>query len=719
MPAGRPGGCETPAVTDVLAPAELPAVGGRTVEGLDPEQSAAVLADRGPVCILAGAGTGKTRAVTHRIAHLVDSGQVAPKQVLAVTFTARAAGEMRTRLRALGADGVQARTFHAAALRQLGYFYPRAYGVGVPPLVQTKVRLVAEAASRLRLPTGRAELRDLTSEVEWAKSSLLTPVGYPAAAAAAGRGGTAGVTPEQVGRLYAAYEEVKGRSGQLDFEDLLLLTAGVIEEHGDVAEELRAQYRTFVVDEYQDVTPLQQRVLDAWLGDRDDLTVVGDAAQTIYSFTGASPRWLLDFPRRFPAATVVRLVRDYRSTPQVVALANAVLAAAASTVSAARVQLVGQRQPGPEPQFLERDSEPEEAREVARRAAGLIAAGMPASQIAVLYRINAQSEVYEAALAAAGVPYLVRGGERFFDRPEVREAVLLLRGAARAAAAADTPAGLVEQVHEALADRWRPDAPPPQTARAEAERWGNVAAVVRLAEDLAAGDPAAGLDRLVGELEERASSQHVPTVDGVTLASLHAAKGLEWDAVFCVGVVEGTLPLVHAVDPEAVEEERRLLYVGVTRARVHLTLSWALARAEGGRRTRRPSRFLDGLLAAPVGHPASASPASGERREHRERRPASCRVCGRPLTAAVERRLRRCETCPSDLDEELFDRLRSWRSAKARELAQPAFCVFTDATLTAIAEAKPATRQDFFGIPGLGKVKIDKYAGDVLEILAG
>jgi len=680
-------------------------------ETLDPEQLAVVTAPRGPVCVLAGAGTGKTRAITSRIAALVASGEAPAGSVLAVTFTSRAAGEMRARLRALGAGGVQARTFHAAALRQLSYFWPRAFGGGaMPELVETKVRLVGEAAARLGHRLGRTELRDLTGEVEWAKSTLLTPASYGEQAAAAGRTGIAGLTAEQVGRIYAGYEEVKQRGGRLDFEDLLLLTAGCLEEHADVADEMRARYRTFVVDEYQDVTPLQQRLLDAWLGDRDDLTVVGDPAQTIYSFTGASPRWLLEFPRRFPAATVVRLVRDYRSTPQVVGLANRVLAGAASEVSAARVQLVGQRPAGPAPVFLESDSEPEEARGVAARVRRLLDAGTPASEVAVLFRVNAQSEAYEAALGAAGIPYLVRGGERFFARPEVREAVLLLRGAARAADPA-APAGLVARVQETLADRWRADSPPPQTARAEAERWGNVAALVRLAEDLAAADPAAGLPQLVAELEERSASAHAPTVDGVTLASLHAAKGLEWDAVFLVGLVDGTLPLVHASSDEEIEEERRLLYVGITRARVHLTLSWALARSEGGRRGRRPSRFLADLVA---GRAAGAGTGA---RGGRVRQPATCRVCGRTLTDAAERRLRRCTGCPSGMDEQVYERLRVWRADKARALSQPAYCVFTDATLTALAEARPSSDADLSGIPGIGAVKVAKFGAEVLEIV--
>ncbi|MDP9408568.1 MAG: ATP-dependent helicase, partial [Actinomycetota bacterium] len=588
-----------------LAPSRPPLASGatgpeRVLAGLDPEQRAAVLAARGPVCILAGAGTGKTRTITHRIAHGVLTGQVPAGQLLAVTFTARAAGELRGRLRALGVGAggaggdvpVQARTFHAAALRQLGYFHPRVVGGALPELVDSKVRLVATAAARCRLSVDRTAVRDLASEVEWAKATLVVPEAYAAAATAAGR-----ETPrpsEEVARVYAAYEEVKRAQGVLDFDDLLLLTAAMIEQHRDVADELRARYRHFVVDEYQDVNPLQQRLLDAWLGGRDDLCVVGDAQQTIYSFTGASPSYLLGFSRRYPGATVVRLVRDYRSTPQVVGLANGVLATArrASRDVHARLELVAQRPDGPDPVFAEYDDEPAEAAGVAKRAAALLAAGVPASEIAVLYRVNAQSEAYEKALADAGVPYVVRGGERFFDRPEVRQAVLLLRGAARSA---DVPADLVEAAVEALtAAGWTPGSPP--AGGAALERWQSLAALAALAEDVAAAQPGVGLEALVREVDERAAAQHAPTVEGVTLASLHAAKGLEWDAVFLVGLVDGTLPLVHAATDEQVEEERRLLYVGVTRAREHLHASWALARQPGGQRRRRPSRFLDGLL---------------------------------------------------------------------------------------------------------------------------
>jgi DNA helicase-2/ATP-dependent DNA helicase PcrA len=687
--------------------------------GLDPEQREAVLAARGPVCILAGAGTGKTRTITHRIAHGVLTGQVPAGQLLAVTFTARAAGELRGRLRALGVGAggrggdvpVQARTFHAAALRHLSYFHPRVVGGAMPELVDSKIRLVATAAARCRLTVDRTAVRDLASEVEWAKATLVVPEAYAAAAAAAGR--ETPRSPEEVARVYAAYEEVKRAQGVLDFDDLLLLTAAMIEQHRDVADELRARYRHFVVDEYQDVNPLQQRLLDAWLGGRDDLCVVGDAQQTIYSFTGASPSYLLDFSRRFPGARVVRLVRDYRSTPQVVRLANGVLAAAgrAGGPASARLQLVAQRPAGPEPVFTEYADEPAEAAGVAARAAALIAAGVPASEIAVLYRVNAQSEAYEKALADAQVPYVVRGGERFFERPEVRQAVLLLRGAARSA---DAPAGLVEAAVEALtAAGWMPGAPP--AGGAALERWQSLAALAALAEDVAAAQPGAGLEALVREIEERAAAQHAPTVEGVTLASLHAAKGLEWDAVFLVGLVDGTLPLVHAVTDVQVEEERRLLYVGVTRAREHLYLSWALARQPGGQRRRRPSRFLDGLL--PRGASAgSGAPPVGSRRRERSG-PATCRVCGRPLAKGAERKLRRCEGCPVSVDEALFDRLRDWRADRAKEQGHPAYVVFTDATLTAIAEARPASVAELVAIPGIGQSKLDRYGEDVLALI--
>ena len=408
--------------------------------GLDDEQRAAVGAPRGPVCVLAGAGTGKTRTITRRIAHLVRAGHVAPGQVLAVTFTARAAGEMRTRLRVLGVSGVQARTFHAAALRQLRYFWPRVVGGEQWQLLEGKLRIVGQAAARARAGTDAASLRDLAGEIEWAKASLISPDDYPAVTARAQRDIPAPAA--QVAEVYRTYEELKNAAQVLDFDDLLLHTTAVLEEHGTVAEEFRDRYRCFVVDEYQDVTPLQQRLLDAWLGGRDDLTVVGDANQTIYSFGGASPRPLLEFTRRYPDATVVRLERDYRSTPEVVALANRVIGAARGRPAGSRLKLIGQRPSGPEPRFAEFDDEAVEAEAVARRVRELLDGGVSASELAILYRVNAQSEVYEQALTEAGVPYQVRGGERFFSRPEVRRAMTAVRAPRRSGRSPRTRPGV-------------------------------------------------------------------------------------------------------------------------------------------------------------------------------------------------------------------------------------------------------------------------------------
>jgi DNA helicase-2/ATP-dependent DNA helicase PcrA len=664
---------------------------------LDPEQRAAAEAVSGPVCVLAGAGTGKTRTITHRAAYGVLTGAVPAGALLAVTFTARAAGEMRTRLRQLGVEGVQARTFHAAAMKQLGYFWPKVVGGAPPQLLTNKFQLVASAASRNGLRPGASEIRDLLSEIEWATCTLTTPERY--AAAAVGR--TPPFDVAQVASVYESYRDLKTQQGLADFDDMLLYTAGILEDHADVAAEFRDRYRSFVVDEYQDVTPLQQRLLDAWLGGRQDLCVVGDAQQTIYSFTGATPSYLLGFRARYPQATEVRLVRDYRSTPEVVDLANRVLAAVPG-----KLELRAMRPEGPAPVFEEHPDEAAEASAVAQRCAKLIANGVPAGEIAVLYRINAQSAAYEAALSDASVPYVIRGGERFFERQEVREAMLLLRGQARALD--DLPPALPDAVASVLAVKgWTPE--PPASSGAVRDRWESLAALHRLSVDHADLD----LPAFVAELEERAAAQHAPAVDGVTLASLHAAKGLEWDAVFLVGLADGTLPLVHADTPGQVEEERRLLYVGITRAREHLSLSWALARSPGGRATRRPSRFLDGLIVGVV----PAAPAARSPRTRRGSAPITCRVCGAVLNAAVDKKLGRCADCPSDRDDALFEALRTWRADRARDLGQPAYCVFTDATLAAIAERKPADVAELVTIPGIGQAKLDKFGADVLALV--
>ncbi|HWG24720.1 ATP-dependent DNA helicase UvrD2 [Actinospica sp.] len=715
--------------------------------GLDREQREVARALHGPVCVLAGAGTGKTRAITHRIAYGVATGAFQANQLLAVTFTARAAGEMRGRLRGLGAGTVQARTFHSAALRQLQYFWPQTVGGPPPRILESKISLVAEAAAACRIKTDRAALRDLASEIEWCKSTQTAPEDYGTAVAKAQK--VPPREPAEVSRVYAAYEEHKRDRGFIDFEDVLLLTIGVLESKPNVADQVRSQYRHFVVDEYQDVNPLQQRLLDQWLGQRDSLCVVGDASQTIYSFTGATPEYLLGFPDRYPDATVIRLVRDYRSTPQVVGVANALLGAipqdtqAGRRAARARLELVAQRHAGPPAGYTEYPDEAAEAEGVAENIRTLIERGARPAEIAVLFRINAQSEVYEQALADRGVPYVVRGIERFFDRPEVRQAVLLLRGAARSSGAAEggsagsaagdsaggdgSMEGLAATVRAVLSGNgWSPKAPA-GSGRAR-EQWESLAALAALAEEHEAGHPRAGLVEFVRELEERAAVQHAPVVDGVTLASLHSAKGLEWDAVYLVGLTEGLMPITYAETDEQLEEERRLLYVGVTRARETLQLSWALARAPGGRASRRPSRFLDSLREAKAamadagaGGVVRRGSGRGPQEQGKSKRtgPVRCRVCGKALIEAVDRKLGRCADCPSDLDQALFERLREWRLAQATDQSVPAYVVFTDATLTAIAETRPTERSALARIPGVGAGKLERYADQVLAILTG
>ena len=701
---------------------EAPTSRDATITDLDDEQREAVLAARGPVCVLAGAGTGKTRTITRRIAHLVAAGHVAPHQVLAVTFTQRAAGEMRGRLRALGnncdgasAESVQAMTFHAAARRQLQYFWPRVVGDTRWRLLDTKFAVVAQAANRAGLSTSTDDVRDIAGEIEWAKASLISPEAYAGAVAQAGR--DIPFDAGKVATVYAGYESLKARRDEialLDFDDLLLHTAAAIENDAAVAQEFRDRYRCFVVDEYQDVTPLQQRVLDAWLGERDDLTVVGDANQTIYSFTGATPRYLLDFSRRFPDAAVVRLERDYRSTPQVVSLANRVIAAARGRMAGSKLHLVGQREPGPTPSFTEHPDEVAEAAAVATKIKHLTESGTAPAEIAVLYRINAQSEAYEEALTEAGVPFQVRGGEGFFGRQEIRQALLSLQRAAERDAG-PAGAGLPELVRAVLEPLGLTAEPPPGT-RAR-ERWEALTALAELVDDEVALRPSLDLRALVAELRRRADARHPPVVQGVTLASLHAAKGLEWDAVFLVGLADGTLPISHALahgpDSEPVEEERRLLYVGITRARMYLALSWALARTPGGRQTRRPSRFLNGI----------APQSRGEVTPNRPRRARGaaprCRVCNASLTTPPAIMLRRCESCPSDIDEQLLAELKDWRLRTSKEMSVPAYVVFTDNTLIAIAETLPTDDAALVAIPGIGARKLEQFGPDVLTMVNG
>lgn len=697
--------------------------------GLDPDQREAATAPMGPVCILAGAGTGKTRTITHRIKYLIDQGFVQPQKVLAVTFTSRAAGEMRDRLAKMGTPGVQARTFHSAALRQLRYFWPQVAGdMPWQLLDDKKFRVVAQAVRRVGLDTSKETIRDVMGEIEWAKATLAGADQYQAALREHGR--TAPLSAEKIVDCYHAYEDIKTTPDGLllDFDDLLIHTAGAMENSRAVAEEFRNQYRCFVVDEYQDVTPLQQRVLNAWLGDRDNLTVVGDANQTIYSFTGATPQYLMNFSRDYPEATVVRLQRDYRSTPQVVELANNVIGRAQGRIAGSRLKLIGQREDGPEPTFNQYDDEPMEApRATARSIKRLIDAGTPASEIAVLYRINAQSAVFEQALSEVGVAYQVRGGDGFYQRPEIRDAIAALVRVSRSSRTVPTLQGtnLLDLVKQVFAGLGMTDQEP-EGAGAR-ERWQSLRALFDLCKDIVHANTEVNIQALLGQLHTRQQAKHPPTLDGVTLASLHAAKGLEWDAVFLVGLTDGSLPIQHALNKfdrspaqgaEAIEEERRLFYVGITRAREHLELSWSLSRTEGGRRSRRRTRFLDELDIDVSDYSAEAQRSSRSSSSRSKRQQSKqCKGCTKPLHTDAERISGRCEECPVSADPALLEALRAWRLEMSREMTVPAFVIFSDATLLAIGEQQPTTPEELLQIPGIGEAKLNHFGEGILGIV--
>jgi DNA helicase-2/ATP-dependent DNA helicase PcrA len=542
------------------------------LDALDEAQRDAASTLRGPVCVLAGAGTGKTRVITHRIAHGVDTGAYSPKRVMAVTFTTKAAGEMRGRLRALGVEGVAARTFHAAALAQLNHFWPQIAGDTAPSIVSGKVRLLGQAADALRLRVDGATLRDVAARIEWRKTTMRSIE----QAARDRPDGIGGLDAGQLADLQNAYERVKDERRQLDFEDVLLACAGMLEAEPRVAAQVREQYRHFTVDEFQDVSPLQNRLLELWLGDRRDLCVVGDASQTIFSFAGADPRFLLEFADRYTDAHVVRLERNYRSDAAILDVANELMRGRPGAL-----HLHSDAEPGPQPTVTAYDDDIAEAEGIASRVASQVASGTDPHRIAILYRANAQSAPLLAALASKGIAASVLGGTRFFDLPEVRQALMALRGAA----VAPTEAGFVAAVRDVLRSLGLSDEPPP-AGGALREAWEARAALLRLAEDAPAGMT---LRRFTDDLLARAKDQHEPSLRTVTLATLHAAKGLEWEHVHLAGLAEGLLPISYATTFAAVDEERRLAYVGVTRAAKTLSLSWARTT---GHRERQRSRFL-------------------------------------------------------------------------------------------------------------------------------
>lgn len=656
------------------------------LEALDPDQRAVATQVAGPLAVLAGAGTGKTRAITYRIAYGSAVGAFDPSNVLAVTFTQRAAFEMRHRLAQLGVPKAQARTFHSAALRQLRHFWPTVVGGPLPDVIPHKASLVAASAARLGITIDRTNVRDIAAEVEWAKVSMIDAAHYASRVARLRRDVPAGLDAGDMARLLDVYEDAKNERGVIDFEDILIYLCGMLQERADVASIVRKQYRSFVVDEFQDVNLLQARLLDLWLGGRHDVCVVGDVAQTIYSFTGASPDYLTGFGRKHPGARIVELTRDYRSTPQIVSLANDVLAR--SSQREGTVRLSSQRDGGAQVAYRTYDDDRAEAEGVAASIADLIAGGMAPHSIAVLMRTNGQSQAFEEALGARGIPVAVAGGKPFFARDDVRTAISRLRAAAAAATDDGSVGEIVREVLSGVG--WAPEAP---SGQAGSERWSNMNAIVGWADD----SKAETLTAFVAELDERVAYQVEPDKAGVELATIHAAKGLEWDAVFLVGVAEGLLPISYAKTAAAREEERRLLYVAVTRARDLLTLSWARSRGADGRGKRKRSRLLDGIWPEEVGAGAPKKKA---------------RASARALNQAFEE-----EASPQAI--ELFGRLKAWRLEVSRQAGVPPFAVFTDQTLRDIAQAMPKNTTQLRVIRGIGDVKVQRFAAPVLALVRG
>ena len=546
------------------------------LNALDEQQREAAQSLIGPTVILAGAGTGKTRTITHRIAYGILRGDYSENRVMALTYTNRAAGELRARLRSLGVHGVNAKTFHAAALSQLEYFWRDFYGIEAPRVLESKSKAIAQAASSLKIRLDANTIRDLASEIEWRKYSMLSLEEYLDQITF--RPAITGLAPIRGYEIQLAYEEAKVKAKQIDWEDVLLLCTGMLRAEPRALAHVHQQYRFFTVDEYQDISRLQQELLDTWLGERSDLCVVGDPNQTIYSFSGASASFLENFDSRYPDANVISLTKNYRSSAEIISLANRVRG------NQKLEPLEAIRPKGSKPEVLEFNSKEQESDWVAGRIKDLLFSGTKASQIAVLYRINSQSEQIENALAKAGVEYQVRGGARYFSRPEIISAVRLIR-----AEAANPSGGNLYETVSAIVRSLGWQSIAPEISGAQFEQWEALNSLLQIADEL--GDDAT-IQIFANELEERQRSQHEPTKESITLSTMHAAKGLEYQAVFIIGAVEGYLPISYAKTELQIAEEQRLFYVALTRAKDSLFISWANKDA-ADERSRTRSRYLD------------------------------------------------------------------------------------------------------------------------------
>jgi DNA helicase-2/ATP-dependent DNA helicase PcrA len=667
---------------------------------LNEHQREAVTTLAAPLAILAGAGSGKTRVLTRRIAWQSAEGAIDPRHVLALTFTRKAAGELSDRLGQLGVRRVvTSGTFHGLALAQLRRRW-RDRGEAVPALLERKSRILAPLLGGG--PSVGAEAAEVAGEIEWAKARLIVPEGYEAAVVAAGR-----ATPRpaaEIASLYERYEVEKGRRGVVDFDDLLWRLSDALENDAEFAAVIRWRYRHLFVDEFQDVNPAQFRLIRLWLGDRRDLCVVGDDDQAVYGFTGADAGYLVHFARHFPGAGMVRLEENYRSTPQILAVAHAVLPGGPRRKKPLRATLGD----GPVPQITGYSSDRDEATAVARALQAAHLPGTPWAGTAVLYRTNAQSAPLEAALRAASVPYRVRGAARFLDRPAVVGALEELR---RAAAAAP---GLPLMAHLAGLLEWAEETGGAEEARQD--RRDHVDALVRLGHDYLAVDEAGRADSSTGTASGFTAylitvlADDDPTrADAVELLTFHKAKGLEWPVVYVTGLERGLVPIAYAETPAALAEERRLLYVALTRAEGELHLSWAQRRTLGGREmARQASPYLASIEAvlsafAPGADGDWQAAIAAERARLASARAAAGR--DRAMVGATA-------------DPRVLAELVAWRKVLARASGVPAQVIFHDATLAAVAEARPASRDALMAVPGLGPLKVERYGDELLALVA-
>ena len=641
----------------------------RLLEDLNPSQRAAVTTTSGPLAIIAGAGSGKTRVISRRAAYAIETGAVPADQILLVTFTDKAAGQMVERVAALGHRGVMARTFHAAALAQLRHFWPSRHdGAPLPATLESKLRLLVPLIGRLPGGYRFTQAKDLADTIEWAKVRRIRPERW------VHEGGDRAPMPADLfARVYRDYERVKAEAGLLDFEDMLVQTVELLEDDAAAVALVRSRKRWISVDEYQDTNPLAERLLELWLGESRDLAVVGDPDQTIYTFTGATPEFLLSFAERHPGARTVTLAENYRSSPQILELANRLIS------GGGRSPLHATQPEGPPPSVRRLPDAEAELAAIVAWICAVAVAGVAPMETAVLVRINAQLPPIEDALTRAGIGFTVRG-RRYFERREIREAQQILRHVRPA----ETGGALIAAIERLFVERLGLDDVAADTGDEGRERAASLELLLGIVEDLATADPELTIDAVLAELDRRHAAEVAASADGVNLLTYHRAKGLEWDAVYLPALDEGLLPIRQAKEDEEVAEERRLLYVGITRARRFLALSSS---------SRRPSRFL-----------ATIEPP----------RPAACRPArrvrvlpGAPIaTAAIP-------------DDGPLEALRRWRRERASADGVPAYIVAHDTTLSEIADARPRSLPALRRVRGMGPAKLERYGAEILAVIKG